>query len=471
MKNLNKILTISTLLCSLIFTHSCVKDDDYSIPPVDCTGLTKTMSFTEFIAKVDASTLPNNLVYFTENAVIEGYVISSDQTGNFYKTFSMQDHPSNPTTKGVQVEIDQSSLYTKYPEGSLVQIQLNGLVAGYDRGVLKIGAAYTTATSEEIRVGRLSELIASTNVKKSCDPIQQIVPRVYNSLSEALKLSNVNTLVTIKNVEFEYPEVDRTYGDAVGETTVNRKLIDKKGKTVDLRNSGYATWANELLPTKSGEITVVVSIFNGSYQLYIRDLNDVNFNEPRFDPGQVEQPSANAVLPFLGANFNDWEAFLASTGTNTAGNTFTNSPIVKEKIGQGINNSTALGLEGQVTTNGPVFIVRPTGINLPVNPTKLHFWVKGTSAKSLNIYVYKTDGSNYAFNIGALTTDKLVTENNGGSNSYTGVIDTGNQWRLVQLDLDGLTSINTTDSSKNFLGFRVGNNTNYELLIDNITIE
>ena len=38
-------------------------------------------------------------------------------------------------------------------------------------------------------------------------------------------------------------------------------------------------------------------------------------------------------------------------------------------------------------------------------------------------------------------------------------------------DLEGLIGINTTDSSKNFLGFRVGNNANYELLIDDITIE
>ena len=105
MKNLNKLFVTIALLYSFIFIYSCVKDDDYSIPPVDCTGLTKTMSFQEFIARIDASDLPNNLVYFTDNEVIEGYVISSDQTGNFYKTFSMQDHPSNPTTKGIQVEI------------------------------------------------------------------------------------------------------------------------------------------------------------------------------------------------------------------------------------------------------------------------------------------------------------------------------------------------------------------------------
>ena len=471
MNNLNKLFIAFILLCCLLFTHSCVKDDDYSIPPVDCTGLSKTMSFAEFIAKIDASKLPNNLVYFTENDVIEGYVISSDETGNFYKSFSIQEDPSNPLTKGIQVEIDQTDLYTKYPEGSLVQIQLNGLVAGYDRGVLKIGSTYISEVNGEERVGRLAELLASTRIKKTCDPIQFIAPRVYNSISEALKPTNVNTLVTIKNVEFENPSIDRTYGDAVGETIVNRKLIDKKGKTVDLRNSGYATWADELLPTLSGEITAVVSIYNGTYQLYIRDLLDVRFDEARFEPGLVEQPSKNAIFPFLGADFNDWSAFLKSTGTNTSGNIFVNPSIVKEKIGQGINNSTALGLDGQVSANGPVFIVRPTGVNLPIKPTKLHFWLKGNSSKSLTIYVYKRDGTNYVFNVGSLSTNKLILENSGGGNSYIGVIDTSNEWRLVQLDLEGLNDINTTDITKNFLAFRVGNNANYELLIDNISIE
>ncbi len=469
MNKLNKITTVLALTCGILFTQSCVKDDDYSVPPMDCTGVTTTMTIADLIARVDASTEINNLVYFTEDAVVEGYVISSDQTGNFYKTFSMQSSPSDPSSKGIQIEIDQSGLYTQYPEGSLVQIQLKGLVAGYDRGVLKVGSTYLSGT--ETRVGRMASLLATTNVKKTCEPIQTIAPRVYNNITDALKPANVNTLVTIKNVQFETPEADVTYGDAAGGTTVNRKLIDKKGKLVDLRNSGYATWADTALPTTSGEITVVVSIYNGSYQLYIRDLSDVKFDQPRFAPGEAQAPSASAALAFNGANFDNWTDFVASLGTNTAGNTFSLSDIIKNKVGAGINGTNALGIEGQVTTNGPVFIVRPTAANLPANPTKLHFWVKGTSGKSLNIYVYKTDGTNYAFNVGALTGNKLVTEVNGGSNSYTGAIDTNNEWKFVELDLEGLTDINTTDVSKNFIAFRIGNNTNYSLLIDNITVE
>ena len=463
MNKFNKISLVLALMGGLFFTQSCVQDDDYSIPPMDCTGLTTTMQLSDLIDSVNLSTGNNNLVYFTENAVVEAYVISSDETGNFFKTISIQDHPTNPTTNGIQIEIDANSLYTQYPLGSKIQVQLNGLVAGYDRGVIKLGSTYVQ--NGETRVGRMPSALATSNVKKTCESVEPLAPKVVNTIAEALKPENINTLVTIKNVQFANPTEDVTYGDAVGLTTVNRQLVDRKGKYVDLRNSGYATFARENLPTKSGEITVVVSIYNSGYQLYIRDLNDVKFDQDRFEPGQAELPTSAAKYPFLGADFNNWADFLASA------NSFAYDPIVKEAQGQGIDGSGALLLEGQRSQNGFAFTTRTTGTNLPANPTKLHFWVKGTAAKSLNIYVYKTDGSNYSFNVGSLTENKLVTENNGGNNSYTGTINTNGEWKVVQLDLEGLTDINTTNAAGNFIAFRVGNNANYNLLIDNITIE
>ncbi|QTV06464.1 DUF5689 domain-containing protein [Faecalibacter bovis] len=463
MNKFNKISLVLALTGGLFFTQSCVQDDEYSIPPMDCTGLTTTMSIPQLIEDVQSSTEPNNLRPYLENAVIEGYVISSDETGNFFKTISIQDHPTNPTTNGIQIEIDANSLYTQYPIGSKIQIELKGLVAGYDRGVIKLGTTYVQ--NDETRVGRMPSALATTNVKKTCESVEPLAPKVVNTIAEALKPENINTLVTIKNVQFANPTEDVTYGDAVGLTTVNRQLIDRKGKVVDLRNSGYATFAGENLPTKSGEITVVVSIYNSSYQLYIRDLNDVKFDQDRFEPGQAELPTSAAKFPFLGADFNNWADFLASA------NNFAYDPMVKEAAGQGINGSGALLIDGQRSANGFVFTTRPTVTDLPANPTKLHFWVKGTAAKSLNIYLYKNDGTNYSFNVGSLTDNKLVTENNGGNNSYTGTINTNGEWKVVQLDLEGLTDINTSNINGNFIAFRVGNNANYNLLVDNITIE
>ena len=463
MNKFNKITAVLAITGGVFFFNSCVQDDEYSIPPMDCTGMQTNKYIADLIADVDSAAVNNNLVYYTEDAILEGYVISSDETGNFFKTISIQNHPTNPTSKGIQLEIDAYSLYAQYPLGSKIQIQLNGLVAGNDRGVIKLGSTYVSGT--EIRVGRMTSSLAEKKIKKTCEDIEAIQSKVVTGLAEALKPENVNTLVTIKDVQFDTPEADRTYGDVVGQTTVNRKLVDKKGRSVDLRNSGYADWAGQALPTGSGEITVVVSIYNGGYQLYIRDLNDVKFDQTRFVVGQPDQPTGAAKFPFLGADFNNWQAFLDSK------NDFAYDAMVQRGVGTGLNGTDALHLTGSRSANGFVFTTRTTGTDLPANPTKVHFWVKGTAEKSLNIYVYKTDGTFYAYNVGALTNDKLVPESNGGSNSYTGQINTNGEWKLVELDLTGLPNVNTTDATKNFIAFRVGNSANYNLMIDNITIE
>ena len=464
-----KLKAVFALMTGMFLMQSCVQDDDYSIPPIDCTGLTTTMSIKDLITVVDASEEINKIVVFKNNAVLEGYVITSDETGNFFKTISIQDHPVHPTSKGIQIEIDQLSLYTYYPEGSKIQIQLNGLVAGYDRGVVKLGSTYIQ--NAETRVGRMPLTLANSNVLKTCNGVEAITPRVFNSTREALKPEFVNTLVTIKNIQFQNPDTDLTYSDVANLATVNRKLIDKKGRTVDLRNSGYADWAGEKLPTNSGEVTGVISIYNSTYQFFIRDLKDVKFTEQRFSPGQPEKPTSNAKSLFLGADFNNWDDFLTSKNSSAY------DAMVKKGVGKGIDGSDALHLEGRKTQNGFVFTTRATAKNLPNKPSKIHFWVKGTSDKSLNIYVYQdlvnARGQQlyYAFNVRELSKDKLVLDNNGGSNSYVGKIDTNNQWVLVEISLDGLTDVNISNESRNLIAFRLGNNADYDLYVDNITIE
>jgi hypothetical protein len=65
-------------------------------------------------------------VTLTDKAYIEGYVSSTDETGNIYKTIYIQDDPTNPT-EGLTVSVDAVSTYTKFPQGSKVYIDIEGL--------------------------------------------------------------------------------------------------------------------------------------------------------------------------------------------------------------------------------------------------------------------------------------------------------------------------------------------------------
>src|SRR5690625_7766358 len=82
-KNLKLTLIAVLVLFSI---NSCVKDDDWSLPPVQCADdWTTNMTLEELFAMVDAT---GEILTFEEEKIIEGYVVSSDSTGNFFKTVS-----------------------------------------------------------------------------------------------------------------------------------------------------------------------------------------------------------------------------------------------------------------------------------------------------------------------------------------------------------------------------------------------
>ncbi|GGE86277.1 hypothetical protein SAMN05443634_107282 [Chishuiella changwenlii] len=460
MNTISKLTIAGVLSLGLFITQSCVQDDDYATPPIECADkLVANITLPELLTKINSNQIQldsNGAV--AEDLVFDAYVISSDETGNFYKTISMQDKVKAPTA-GIQIEIDGTNLYTEYAVGSRVQVNLKGLVVARDRGIMKIGSVDPTYA-----VGR----IPSANMKKylvrTCDPIQTIEPKVVANLTEALKAENLNLLVTINNVQFQDPEGDKTYG--VAATTVNRLLIDKSGKTVDLRNSGYAKWYNDALPTTSGAITVVVSIYNSTYQLYIRDTNDVKFDQPRFETGGGTNPGEGnnqeaANLFFKGSDFNNWTDFLASLNSFkvTAG-------LAVQGTGTGRDGSNSFYLNGTTgTTNPYVFTATAGTLTIPENATKITMWVKGSAAKSLSFNLDTTSGRVF-YNVGDFGAAN-ATFTSQSSNAYIGTFDTNGEWRLITLNIAGLTLVKTGD----LFALKAGSNTKYDIHIDNIKID
>lgn len=462
MNTISKLTIASLLSLGLFVTQSCVQDDDYATPPIECADkLTANITIADLTTKVTSGQLKldsNGAV--AEDLVMDAYVISSDETGNFYKTISLQDKIEDPTT-GIQIEIDGANLYANYPLGARIQISLKGLVVAKDRGIMKIGSVDPTYA-----VGRIPSANMKKYIFKTCDPIKTITPKVYNSLSDALKAGNLNTLVTIKNVQFQDPDTDKTYG--VEATTVNRVLVDKTGKTVDLRNSGYAKWYNEELPKGSGEITVVVSIYNSTYQVYIRDTKDVKFDQPRFDVGGGQNPGGGnnteaTNLLFKGSDFNVWADFLSSI--NSFG--LVKDTYATSGVGVGRDNTNALLLKGTPKANDYVFttIVNNT---IPATPKKITFYVKGTSGKSLSLNVYKSDKKYVVYNVGDLS-NANVSLSPIDANQYTGKIDTKGEWVLVTLNIEGVDIQKT--AGENIFALKVGKDEAYDLVIDNIKID
>lgn len=264
---------------------SCVKNDEFDVPKFKCDNqfeaANSSITAVKQLAPTPAPPTYESNHVITDDVIFDGYVISSDEGGNFYKQLTIQDNPENPTA-GIQIAINKSNLYTDYPVGAHIRVRAKGLSVGEDRGVVKLGYEKPTG---QIQEAKMIDFISGVCGGDKMD-IAAIKPMVYDNLTDALKDENINTLVTIKNVQFAEADGKLTYADVVNNLNSDRALVDKDGNKAVLRNSGYARFAGKIMPQESGDITVVVSKYtsgkNVTWQLYIRDLNDVKFDQPRF---------------------------------------------------------------------------------------------------------------------------------------------------------------------------------------------
>lgn len=94
-----------------------------------------TLQVTNTIAELKSLYIkPGNPVLIEEDIVIGGQVISSDQSGNIYRSLYIQDE-----TGAIEVKIGKSSLYSDYKLGQWVYVKCKGLALGQYGGMLQIG--------------------------------------------------------------------------------------------------------------------------------------------------------------------------------------------------------------------------------------------------------------------------------------------------------------------------------------------
>lgn len=474
MNKIGKITAVlSMLVIGMFVAQSCVQDDEYATPPIVCPEeIPSTVTLSELVNLVKNKKLNlTNEGTIADEMIVNGYVITSDLSGNIYKTMSLQDSDTNPTA-GVQIELDEGKMYAEYPLGAKVQLRLKGLVAALDGELIKIGTK-----DPDYAVGRMPKEVRERAFVKLCHPLSEIKPVVYKTLKEALTVENINTLVTIEGLQFLQPEIDLTYSEL--NKTLNRVLVDKDNNQVFLRNSGRSNFYGEKLPTTSGKITVLVSKFGKDFQLFIRDVRDVNFDQPRFEVGGGNtgggnpEPSASAVNLFAGADFEDWSQFLGALTSHGLKDKY-----VSQGVGTGYEGTNSLHINGVPTGNDYVFTANAAD-NIPQNPTAITFRMKGkTTVRGLSFNVNATSNVTtgaapqkyYVFNLPSVTSESVVLDYVQG-NDYRGTIDTNGQWITIKLNIKDLKDLNLKNQENGFFSVKAGSTGQYDIHIDNIRIE
>ena len=272
---LNVLKPVAIALLTAFAITSCVKDDDYDIPdpngkkPLpDYSG--QVVSFANVLTKVTAS-----VATYTADEAIEGYVISSDEGGNFYKKIYIQNADKN---QGLSVAIDKSGLYTEFPVGAKVQLRLKDLTTQLNNSAIEVGHGTYTAKSGRVSVGTMAEAIYKKHLFDTGErkTVAELA-KVSNSIQEVSTDAHVDQLITLKGVHFPTDAVGKTLYDksnALGGAT-NYKLTDANGKTIIFRTSSYAKFKDEKVPAGEVEVTGVLTKFNKDYQFMISNYADL----------------------------------------------------------------------------------------------------------------------------------------------------------------------------------------------------
>ncbi len=274
-------------LVSLVFAvsiFSCVKTDDFDLPKAETNETPFEGKVTNISAVKSNFDNDSNEIYSFEGTEthMEGFVISNDEGGNFYKELILQDRASNPTA-GIQILVDENTLYETYEFGSKLYVKLDGLSLWYNNGVLQLGKQNRGDVDAIPRSLIDDHLIRTTEVSEII-PLQLEIRDINKD--------HKNIYIGLENIQFNRNLIrtNRPFSfaaEATDEFDGLRQLEScTTGASITLSTSTFADFKSLLLPSQSGSIEGVLSrdFFDDFYVVQLNTPDDLDFIGERCDP-------------------------------------------------------------------------------------------------------------------------------------------------------------------------------------------
>lgn len=256
---------------SLLFSNCST---EIETPKLECTQPDFTANKTvENIYELSGTTAKQYLY----DDIIEAYVVSSDEGGNFFKTIYFQTKASEKIpARGFSIPLDASNTYIDYRVGNKVYIKLKNQFSDLYYGGMRIGSLYLNGAGDPT-IGRISQNEIKNVLNASCTMIDADQLTESLSIEQVLNDSKLNTLIELKNVEFAEDALGRHYFEEtnnVGGST-NWNLRDNAGNQLIFRTSSYSKFADHFVPEGSGKVRGILTKFGSDYQLMARFETDI----------------------------------------------------------------------------------------------------------------------------------------------------------------------------------------------------
>jgi len=280
---------IKILSLMMIFSIlSCVKTDDFEIPELMDSEVEIDGNITSISAVKGNFDFETEAIYtFQETETwFEGYVISNDAGGNFYKELIVQDKPLNPTS-GIHLLLDHNSLFETFNFGRKIYVKLDGLSLWYNNGVLQLGIQ-DRGDVIAIPNSLIDDHIIRSEITSEIEPLNIEI----SNFNPELK----NLFVRIKNVQFDrnFIREDHIFSFASNHADQydgERQLEDcQTGETVLLSTSTFANFKSLLIPGGSGSIEGILTrdFYDEHYIIVVNSPDALTMNEDRCDTEYLE---------------------------------------------------------------------------------------------------------------------------------------------------------------------------------------
>ncbi|MEP2936343.1 MAG: DUF5689 domain-containing protein [Gilvibacter sp.] len=263
------------LLLVLAVGFSCVEDDEFDTPDtsVEEPTINGTVIDVDAVLGILAQAELDGDSDFTfeqdSDNVMVGYVVSSDEGGNFFEELIIQDAAANPTA-GIKLLIDVNPLFTKYEIGRKIYVNLAGLTVATTNGVAGLGIGggdfieKIPAPQEDAVIIRSAEVAEVT-------PLEVAVA----DLSDAYE----NLFVRLSDVQFNRNDVlgenPLTFAAEDGDEFDGERFLEAcAGGGVIVSTSTFADFKGLTLPVGRGTLDGILS------RDFFDDFNVINLNEP-----------------------------------------------------------------------------------------------------------------------------------------------------------------------------------------------
>ena len=269
MRNIVNILGALVVTFSLLLSSGCKKFDEPT--PMNPSVMNPTMTLAQFKALYKGTPIEIT----DENIVLEGKVISTDRTGNVYRSLYIEDQ-----TAGLEIKIGKTGLYNDYKLGQTIYVKPKYLWLGAYGESVQLGAASVEEKYETSYIDA-QELINRTIFKGVYgDPLPPYEITSASMVNETMvcryvRLNNVTYQGGADGLRTWAVKQDASLGV---EAAYGQQNFQIGNKQVVVRTSGYAAFADVEVGMEIGQacnITGILTKFYDTYQLLLLQVEDV----------------------------------------------------------------------------------------------------------------------------------------------------------------------------------------------------